>query len=190
MELAALYTEFRGVLLNYIRKKVANSHDAEDILQNTFIKVATNIDSVNRPEKLQSWIFTITRNNINDYYRKKSGSSSIELEDGLSQNTSEEEYNDVTKGLGCCMMKFLNQLPAEYRDVLIDVELNGIKQKDLVDKYDLAYPSIRSRIQRGRDKLKQILLNCCNVEQDNRGNILEVKRKTDCQPGASNFCRE
>ena len=63
-------------------------------------------------------------------------------------------------------------------------------QKDLVDKYDLAYPSIRSRIQRGRDKLKQILLNCCNVEQDNRGNILEVKRKTDCQPGASNFCRE
>ena len=84
MELEALYTEFRSVLLNYIKKKVANSHDAEDILQNTFIKVATNLDSVNRPEKLQSWIFTITRNNINDYYRQKSGSSSVDFEDSLS----------------------------------------------------------------------------------------------------------
>lgn len=190
MELASLYTEFKAVLLNYIKKKVPNSHDAEDILHNTFIKVATNLDSLNRREKLQSWIFTITRNNINDYYRKKSGLTNISLEDELTGDTTVEEYNDTVKGLDCCLMKFLHQLPEEYRDILIDVELNGIKQKDLVAKYELAYSSIRSRVQRGREKLKEVLLKCCSVELDNRGNVLEVEKKNGCQPTTFNSCNK
>jgi RNA polymerase sigma-70 factor, ECF subfamily len=188
MELSTIYTEFRSVLLNYINRKVANSHDAEDILHNTFIKIATNLDTVNRREKLQSWIFTITRNNIIDYYRKKSSSVRIGIEDEISYARPEDEYNDITNRLDCCLINFLNQLPEEYRDVLIDVELNGVKQKDLVDKYELAYPSIRSRVQRGRDRLKQILLQCCNVEWDSRGNILEVENKNGCQTTNSNNC--
>jgi RNA polymerase sigma-70 factor, ECF subfamily len=191
MELDQLYTDFKGVLFSYIKSKVSNLHDAEDILHDTFIKIAANLDSVNRSEKLRSWIFTVTRNNIMDYYRKKNGGSvNIALTDEVSGEPPEEEYNDITKGLDCCLMNFLNQLPAEYRSILIDVELNGAKQKDLVDKYELAYPSIRSRVQRGREKLKQILLNCCNVEWDNRGNVLEVQKKNGCEPSPSKSCNQ
>lgn len=184
------YTDMKSVLLNYIKTKVSNNQDAEDIFQDTFIKVALNLDSVNRQEKLQSWIYTITRNNITDYYRKKAGSSNVAFEDKLAEGTPEEEYNDVTKGLDCCLMNYLNQLPEEYRDILIDVELNGIKQKDLIDKHGLAYPSIRSRVQRGRDKLKAALLTCCNITWDNRGNVLEAKRKNACEQSSSKNCKK
>jgi RNA polymerase sigma-70 factor (ECF subfamily) len=190
MEIATLYTELKSVLLNYIKTKVSDSQDAEDILQDTFIKVALNLESVNRQEKLQSWIYSITRNNITDYYRRKAGSSSITFQDQLAEDTSDEEYNDVTKGLDCCLMNYLNQLPEEYRDILIDVELNGVKQKDLIDKHGLAYSSIRSRVQRGRDKLKAALLTCCNISWDNRGNILEVKRKSTCEASSSTNCKK
>ena len=54
MELTTIYTDFHKVLLGFIKSKVSNHQDAEDILQNVFIKVATGVDDLNRKEKLQS----------------------------------------------------------------------------------------------------------------------------------------
>jgi RNA polymerase sigma-70 factor, ECF subfamily len=187
MELAVIYTQFNQALLGFIKSKVNSHHDAEDILQNVFIKVAGGVSDLNREEKLQSWIYTITRNAIIDYYR--AGKKSLSFDENLADSITEEEYNDSTKGLDCCLMNFVNQLPDEYRDIIIDVELNGIKQKDLAEKYDIAYPSLRSRVQRGREKLKQILLQCCHVQWDKRGNILDVTSRT-CAKEESGDCKK
>lgn len=184
MELAAIYTEFHRVLLAFIKGRVNHHQDAEDILQNVFIKLSSGISSLERKEKLQSWIYTIARNSIIDYYRSRSnknGSYSVDAFD--EDNFTEEEYNDTTKGLDCCLTNFVMQLPEEYRNIIIDVEIKGMKQKELGEMYNLAYPSIRSRVQRGREKLKQILLECCHVKSDNRGNVLEVVAKTKCENG-------
>ena len=69
MELATIYSQFHQALLGFIKSKVKNHHDAEDILQNVFVKIATGINDLSRKEKLQSWIYSITRNSITDYYR-------------------------------------------------------------------------------------------------------------------------
>jgi RNA polymerase sigma-70 factor (ECF subfamily) len=190
MELAAIYTQFNQVLLGFIKSRVNNHQDAEDILQNVFIKVAGGIGDLNRQEKLQSWIYAITRNAIIDYYRAGSGKNRLSLNENLADSFTEEEYNDTTKGLDCCLMNFVNQLPDEYRDIIIDVELNGIKQKDIAEKHDIAYPSLRSRVQRGREKLKQILLQCCHVQWDNRGNILDVTSRAACAKEESGDCKK
>ena len=188
MELATIYTEFHHVLLGFIKSRVNNHHDAEDILQNVFIKVAAGVQDLHRKEKLQSWIYTIARNAIIDYYRVNNGKKSLAVEGDVYDSFTDEEYNDTTKGLDCCLINFVNQLPDEYRDIIIDVEFNGLKQKDLADKYNLAYPTIRSRVQRGRERLKQILLECCHIIWDNRGNILDVKSKNSCTENNSGSC--
>ncbi len=190
MELANIYTEFHQVLLGFIKSKVANHHDAEDILQNVFIKISTGIGDLNRKERLQSWIYAIARNAIIDYYRKPAGKKHLDLKGDVSDSFTVEEYNDTTKGLDCCLTNFVNQLPEEYRDIIIAVELKGEKQKDLAEKYGLAYSSIRSRVQRGREKLKQILLECCHIQWDNRGNILNVQSKTGCAISKSEDCNK
>lgn len=189
MELEQLYVDLRGTLLDYIGSKVANKHDSEDILHNTFIKIATNLNAGNRPGKLRNWIFTVTKNNIADYYRAKATSGNTVVNEELIDQSPIEEYIDATKGLDCCLMNFVNQLPEEYRDILVDVEVNGVKQKDLIDKYGLAYSSIRSRVQRGREKLKNILLECCKIQADNRGNILEVESRNRCAPSDIQTCK-
>lgn len=180
MELATIYSQFHQALLGFIKSKINNHHDAEDILHNVFIKIATGINDLSRQEKLQSWIYSITRNSITDYYRQANHSKGTAPADGIADTLVLEEYNDATKGLDCCLMNFMNQLPAEYRDLIIDVEINGVKQKDLAARYSLAYPSVRSRVQRGREKLKELLLKCCAVESDNRGNVLQVVPHTTC----------
>lgn len=190
MEFAAIYTQFHQVLFGFVKSKVNNHQDAEDIVQNVFIKVANGVNDLNRKEKLQSWIYAIARNSIIDYYRASTHKKSLSFEEDIAESFTDEEYNDTTKGLDCCLIDFVNQLPEEYRDIIIDVEMKGIKQKDLAEKYNLAYPSIRSRVQRGREKLKQILLNCCHIKWDNRGNILEVVSRSACEKEESGDCKK
>ena len=189
MEFAAIYTQFHQVLFGFVKSKVNNHQDAEDIVQNVFIKVANGVNDLNRKEKLQSWIYAIARNSITDYYRASAHKKSLSFEENITDNFTDEEYNDTTKGLDCCLIDFVNQLPEEYREIIIDVEMKGIKQKDLAEKYNLAYPSIRSRVQRGREKLKQILLECCHIKWDNRGNILDVVSRPACEREESGDCK-
>ena len=190
MEVAAIYTQYHQVLLGFIKSKINNYRDAEDILQNVFIRVATGVNDLKRKEKLQSWIYAIARNAIIDYYRKGTNNKPLLLEEETANIFTDEEYHDTTKGLDCCLIDFVNQLPEEYRDIIIDVEMKGLKQKDIAIKYNLAYPTIRSRVQRGREKLRQILLDCCHIKWDNRGNILDVKSGMSCGEGERGGCKK
>jgi RNA polymerase sigma-70 factor, ECF subfamily len=180
MEINKIHNQFHKLLHNYIVVRVNNKDDAADILQDVFIKISSNLNSLTEDEKLRSWIFTITRNAIIDYYRKNANTKKTDITDKITDELPEEDDVDVTKGLDKCLKGFIQKLPEEYRAIIIDSELKGIKQKELAEKYDLAYPSLRSRVQRGRARLKEMILNCCKIELDSRGNILNATSKKNC----------
>jgi RNA polymerase sigma-70 factor (ECF subfamily) len=180
MEITAAYTEFRSELLSYIKNKVRSKEDAEDILQNVFIKISSNIDKLEEDVKLKNWIFTITRNSIIDYYRLNARRKNIAIMDDVDLDIPAAENQDSTQGLDQCINRMIALLPDEYRDIIIDSEIKGIKQKDLADHYGLAYPSIRSRVQRGRERLKQLFYNCCHIETDSRGNVMNAQSRNAC----------
>lgn len=180
MEINKIHNQFNIVLHNYIKARVNDSDDAADILQEVFIKIASKLDSLIEGEKLKSWIFSITRNTIIDYYRKKGNTKIFELTERMTDKMIEEQNFDAIQGLDGCLRSFIQQLPDEYREIIIDSEINGDKQIDLVGKYGLAYPTIRSRIQRGRSRLKEMLLNCCKIDVDSRGNVMNVTSKKEC----------
>lgn len=178
MEINAIHKQFHQTLKQFIRSRVKHTDDAEDILQETFIKLSFNLQALKNTEKLQSWIFTIARNAITDYYRKKNKlSGHAEIHEHLSDTIAEEKESDTTKGLETCIRAYINQLPEGYREIILDSEIKGIKQKDLVEKYGIGYPGIRSRVQRGRKMIKEMFLNCCRIEQDKRGNILQAQKR-------------
>ena len=180
MEVTTIYKQFHSDLLGYVKSKVRSREDAEDILQNVFIKISSNIDKLTEDVKLKSWIFTITRNAIIDYYRVNATKKKVAVPEEIDENILELDDPDPTKGLDQCMNSMIRLLPEEYRDIIIDSEIKGIKQKDLADKYEMAYPSMRSRVQRGRERLKQLFYNCCHIETDKHGNILAAQGRTDC----------
>lgn len=180
MEVAGIYTQFHQGLLTFIRSKIRSKEDAEDILQNVFIKISSSVDKLSQEEKLKSWIYTITRNSIIDYYRVNASRKSIAVDDTMEDSILDEAEADSTKGLDQCMTTMVGLLPEEYKDIIIDSEINGIKQKDLAERYNMAYPSMRSRVQRGRERLKQLFMNCCHIETDGLGNILNAIGRTDC----------
>jgi RNA polymerase sigma-70 factor, ECF subfamily len=181
MEVAAIYKKFRSELLGYIKSKVNSREDAEDILQNVFIKISANLDKLTEDVKLKNWIFTITRNAIIDYYRINANKKKVAINEEINDDMPQpEEDLDPTKGLDQCINSMIGLLPDEYRDIIIQSEIKGVKQKDLADQYGIAHPSMRSKVQRGRERLKQLFYNCCHIETDKLGNVIEAKGKTDC----------
>ncbi|HTJ48598.1 MAG TPA: RNA polymerase sigma factor SigZ [Cyclobacteriaceae bacterium] len=189
MEIKEIYIQFQGALLAFIQSKVKSKQDAEDILHSVFIKISNSIHKLSDQNKLQAWIFTITRNAVMDYYRMGSAAKIQTIDDKDFIGIIEEEFTDVTKGIDNCIHGMIDQLPEEYKNIIIDSELKGVKQKDLAEKYSMAYSSLRSRVQRGRDRLKQLLLNCCHIEADVYGNIIETRDKNNCEDSCQS-CKE
>ena len=180
MEIGSLYSTFRQELLGYLKSKVRSKEDAEDILQNVFVKISANISQLSDEVKVKNWIFTITRNAIIDYYRGNASKKRTAIVEEIDEDVVEKTDPDPTKGLDQCMNTMISLLPEEYREIIIDSEIKGVKQKDLADHYGMAYPSMRSRVQRGREKLKQLLSNCCDIQTDKQGNIIEARGKQEC----------
>ncbi len=180
MEVAKIYTQFHTELLRYVKSKVRSAEDAEDILQNVFIKITSGIGSLSDDVKLKSWLFTVTRNTIIDYYRINANRKKVTTSDEIHEDIPEMDDVDSTKGLEQCMSSMINLLPEAYRQIIIESEIKGVKQKDLAEKYGVAYPSMRSKVQRGRERLKQLFYNCCHITTDVRGNIIDADRKDNC----------
>lgn len=187
MEVAGIYKQFHSELLSYIKSKVRSREDAEDILQNVFVKMSSGIDKLDEDVKIKNWIFTVTRNTIIDYYRVNANKKKLAVNEELDDQIAEVEEIDQTKGLDQCMGSMIGLLPDEYRDIIVESEIKGVKQKDLADKYGMAYPSMRSKVQRGRERLKQLFHNCCHIETDKLGNVMEAQGKFDCG-GPCNPC--
>lgn len=181
MEIAGIYTEFHRSLLAYVRSKIRSKEDAEDIMQNVFTKISANANSLSEKEKIQNWLFIVTKNAVIDYYRTAAKKRSVELSESISEQLLDEEGTDSTKGLDNCVSTMIALLPEEYSGIIEDAEIHGISQKELAEKYNMAYSSMRSRVQRGRERLKQLFYNCCSIKTDSHGNVLQAQGRPDCE---------
>ena len=76
---------------------------------------------------------------------------------------------------------YINQLEEPFRQALILSEIRGMSQKEIADKLNISYSGIKSRIQRGREKVKKMMLDCCHYEFDRYGNLMDYKcRDKNC----------
>ena len=166
-------------LFGYVNKHVNIREDAEDLTQDIFFKLAkSNKDGV---ENIKSWVYTIAKNTITDYYRRKKVINE-ELNDNVP---SVEDEHEVAKEMSECVTSFVNLLPQEYREILTLSELKGVSQKEIAKQLDLNYVTVRSKVQRGRKKLKELFESCCTILQGGKGSILEYKEKKGCDPNVS-----
>ena len=164
-------------LQGFISKKVLDKDTAQDIVQDVFLKFQTKIGTLKDEEKVTSWIFQIARNAINDHYRKQQRTMSEELGD---EDLKEEVFEvDETKELSRCVSHMISSLPEKYKEALMLSEMEGLSQKELADKLGISYSGAKSRVQRGREKLKELFLQCCTISADKYGNIIEYQKK-DC----------
>ncbi|MCM8900646.1 RNA polymerase sigma factor SigZ [Caldicoprobacter algeriensis] len=170
-----LWEELNFKLKTFILKKVGKKQDAEDILQDVFLKICSNIDQIKDNGRIYAWIYQITRNTIADYYRNKRDTIEISELPEMSVNDSDE--NEIINGLVLCLKNMIESLPNKYKEAIMLTELGGLTQKELARKLGMSISGAKSRVQRGRAMLKKKFFECCKFQFDIYGNIIEYHQK-------------
>ena len=164
-----IWKDFHNELKAFIQQKVGNSFEADDILQEVFIKVILNQDKVFTAQNLRQYLYGMVRNTTIDFLRKKRNQE-VEIEETMAFTEGESESLNTTLAESC-IRPFINELPEMYRDALLYSELEGLPQKELANQLGISYSGAKSRVQRGRDKLKNSILECCQLYSDCYGNL-------------------
>lgn len=164
-----IWIEFKDELLGFIKTKVNDKSLAEDILQEVFIKIHSKIQTLDAQVKLTSWVYQITRNTIVDFYRKK---NILDYKDTLEFNISEEK-EESSQDFRKSLIPFIHTLSDSEQDALNKTVFGGMSQKEYAENNDLSYSALKSKIQRARVKLKKEFVQCCKIESDSYGNILD-----------------
>ncbi|WP_034041717.1 sigma-70 family RNA polymerase sigma factor [Wocania ichthyoenteri] len=168
-------------LFLYVRKRINNQLDAEDLTQEIFYKLSTSKNE--NVKNIKSWVYTIAKNSITDYYRKKKRFTEdievIEFQKELSEKNTVNELSN-------CIAPFVNQLPENYRTIINLSEIENFSQKEIAEKLNLNYTTVRSKIQRGRVKLKKLISDCCTITQGGKGAIMDYKKNKKCGDNCAN----
>ncbi|MBA2677911.1 MAG: RNA polymerase sigma factor SigZ [Ktedonobacteraceae bacterium] len=180
-----IWEAFHTPLHGFIRKRVADEMVAEDLLQEVFLKIHQNGDSLQDVKKLESWIYQITRNAIIDFYRATRPMSSLDTPEVLDLPEGLPD-DDIVSELLPCVRAMVSNLPEQDRQALVLTEYQGLTQKEFGERIGLSFSGAKSRVQRAREKLKQQLLACCHFELDRRGHVMNYQSR--CQCCASETC--
>jgi RNA polymerase sigma-70 factor (ECF subfamily) len=176
-----IWEEFSNVLRGFIFGQVRDVTVTDDILQEVFVKIINNIDKLKDKTKLRAWLYQITRNAVIDHYRHHKTEVTIPgiLEDVADEPEVEAQFSEE---LGPCIKALMERLPDKYKAAIELTEFEGLTQKEMGDRLGLSLAGAKSRIQRAREKLRQLLFECCTFEIDRRGNILEYQSQSDDSP--------
>jgi RNA polymerase sigma factor (sigma-70 family) len=143
-KIGTVYKDERKRLLGYIRNRVPDRFEAEDILQDVFYQLTIGFNDIRRIENLTAWIYRVTDNRITDLFRKKKP-----LTISYSENTKDDDdgpltLEEILPSLGStpadeeikelvweAIEETLSELPEEQRSVFVATEFDGISFREL-----------------------------------------------------------
>lgn len=161
-------------LRHFVYKKVRDREVANDIVQDVFLKVQAKIGQLRESEKIAGWIFQITRHTITDYFRSKEKTLSVPE---LQWESDAQDLNDC---VAFCLNKLVYTLPEKYREAVVLAEIENLSQIELAERLHISYSGAKSRVQRGRQMLKEKLHELYTIETDTYGNIIVCENKASC----------
>jgi RNA polymerase sigma-70 factor, ECF subfamily len=190
----SIWLQVHGGLRAFIARRVSNEAEVDDILQEVFLRMHRRLESLKDPRRLGSWMFQITRHAIADYYRVPG--SQREVPSGLATDVDTMRplpIDDPTRGSGdsgqlreelaVCLRPMLQRLSSEYREAVTLVELEGLTQNAAAKRLGISVSGMKSRVQRGRRQLKDLLEQCCAIQLDRRRSVTDYAvRDPQCNP--------
>ena len=163
--------------------------EAEDLTQETFIRVHRNLPAFRGEASLSTWIYRIATNVSLDHFRRsatRQTKAAISLEETESDRewivdeaSSSPEQLAAQSDMSACVQGFIRDLPPSYRAVLVLHDLQGLKNREIADVLDCSLSTAKIRLHRARKKLRATLDAGCDFAHDERNVFV-------CEPKAEN----
>jgi RNA polymerase sigma-70 factor (ECF subfamily) len=179
-----VWRRFGAEIRAFVGRRVSDQHLADDIVSEILLRVHRNLDTLTDRERLAAWLFRIARNAIIDHYRRVGDGREV-----LDASPGDRLANDVTaydddysvhRELAACLRPMLGQLSPEYRRALELTDLDGVTQAVAAELEGITVPGMKSRVQRARKRLADLLGQCCALTLDGRGMPMDYKPPSNC----------
>ena len=174
------WTAFESRLNAYVRRRVEPAA-VEDVVGDILLRLVQHRAALEAARNPIAWTLRLAANAIADHHRRRDverrALSRAEGEAALE--SLEEADQGAAAEISRCILPLIEGLPAPYRDALLLTEIEGLTQVEAAGRLGLSVSGMKSRVQRGRAKLKQALLRCCAVRVDRRGGVVDYKPHGD-----------
>ena len=171
----AVFDQFQRPIYNYLLRLTQDQAEAEDLSQETFIRVYRNLSTFRGEASLSTWIYRIATNVSLDRFRRNATrhhEATLSLEemesDGewIADETSPSPEQLVTESeIAACVGSFVQRLPPDYRAALVLHDLQGLRNREIADVLGVSLSTVKIRLHRARSKLRAALNACCDFAQ-------------------------
>ena len=158
-----LYHQFCDMAMGVCMRYSSSEHDAEDILQDSFVTVFRKLDTFKGDGALGGWIRKITVNTALMHYRKnKKNRLYAEIEEsGIDPTSDDDVFNDISAKH---LLGLIQQLPEGYRMVFNLYGIEGYKHHEIAEKLSISVGASKSNLSRAKEKLRKLLINKRNLK--------------------------
>jgi RNA polymerase sigma-70 factor (ECF subfamily) len=184
-----VFAEYQRPIYNYLLRMTQNQAEAEDLTQETFIRVHYSLPSFRGEASLSTWIYRIATNVSLDHFRRnatRQAKTALSLEETESEGewivdeaASPPEQVAAQSEMSDCVQRFIQGLPPSYRAVMVLHDLQGLKNREIADVLDCSLDTVKIRLHRARKKLRASLNAGCDFAHDERNVFV-------CEPKAEN----
>lgn len=180
-----LWTTHSARLRGFIARRVDNPADVDDLLQEVFLRLHRHQATVRDATGVGAWLFQVARHTIADHYRAAARREVAGPADALLAQRPAEDADPalvVDRGadqarqeLATCLTPMIEQLPPVYREAIQLVEIEGLTQPAAAAQTKLSVSGMKSRVQRGRAALRRQLEQCCQIQVDRDGRVVDYE---------------
>lgn len=167
-----LFRELANPLARYLQRLAGNHAAAEDLLQETYIRIARGLADFEARSGLKTWAFTIATHVAMDHFRKAGGAPRVVDESAaavLPDSAPTPEQRLALDQMNACVRKVVAELPPDYRAAVLLHDFGGLSARETAAACGCSEATAKVRIHRARAKLKEALQRECTLyrEQDN-----------------------
>jgi len=186
MDAALLWRDFGPPLRRFLARRVPPGLDPDDLVQDVFVRVIRNLATLRSTDRPEAWLFQIARNGLRDALRarlRRDGRAES-LETDLPAEPDPAADRAAEAELAPCLGGMVGRLAEPYRTAVGLTSLQGVSQAEAARRLGISFSGMKSRVQRGRAQLREILGACCAVALDVRGGVSDYHVKDDGACGA------
>lgn len=187
LDSTAIAERYRASIYRYVLRFVRDPARAEDLTQETFLRVHQRLEGLKDPAALEAWLYRIATNVCYDATRDREfrrpalplltegeNEAAIPVDDSALRPDQLLEQSEMKD----CVLRFLTELPEPHREVLLLHDLQGLTGPEIAERLGISLHNVKIRLHRARSRLKTAMSSGCDFTSNDRGVFV-------CEPRSS-----
>ena len=179
------WKELEGQLRPFVARRLSAAADIDDVMQDIYLRIQAGVGELRDSERFGPWVYRLARSALADHGRSRARHPlplTEPTDEGAAVPATDipgDSDGSAEQGLASHLAAFIAALPSPYREAVTLTELQGMSQKDAAEMLEISLSGMKSRVQRGRQQIREMLQACCEIALDARGHVLSYDRRVD-----------